>query len=103
MKTEELTKLKIEKLKDEKENLKYGWDKFLQSQLYILVIFITLLMGILSSNTSIINKLILIVCFIIIILISNYLFFKPGLEARYGGIIKKINEIESLYNQLIKK
>lgn len=102
MNQEELIKLKIEQLKDQKENLKFGWDKFMQTHLFIIGISMSLIIGIMSYKRDLLITIISIISIIIVMIFFDTLLVTQGANIRFKKMNEKAKEIEKLYKKLLR-
>ncbi len=92
--------LKIEKLKDEKENIKFGYDKFSNFFLSFIIFFATTAIILATTLDWIVLKITSLVSFLVIILLSYFLFFKPALSERVNWLNDKAEQIKREYSKL---
>ena len=101
MNKEKRTLLQIEKLKDEKENLKFDQSKTQQIWLPLVLFLVVSLMNILDGFTGILEKSIVIIVFVVMIFGFDYA-MRARLSDREKSIKKKEKAIQRLYGELLK-
>jgi malate/lactate dehydrogenase len=99
MNKSDLIKLKIEKLKDEKENLKFGYSTFSNAWFAIVIFLATTCIVVSGQLEGVGNVLISVVIFLSIIGIS-YLGFNRTIQDRHKKLDIIAKEIKKLYAQL---
>jgi len=104
--------IEIEKWKDEKENRKYAWDKIMYSQFTILAIFVSMIIGLISTDMNLYWKVGVILGIVFLIIIS-YFILQNIANGKYKILQKLVNvknkrmeqaagKIQSLYDELLK-
>jgi hypothetical protein len=101
MNQEERIKLQIEKLKDEKENLKFGHSSYTVAYLSIIIFLATITISITNSIDGLMNKGIILI-FLMIIIFICHCGFNYAIKWRTDKLDEKAKEIEILYNRLLK-
>lgn len=93
--------IEIEKWKDEKENGKYAWDKIMYSQFTMLAIFVSMVVGLMSTDMNLCWKVSAILVIVILIIISYFIIQKLA-NGKYKRMEKAAGKIQSLYDELLK-
>ena len=101
MKKEKRIKFQIEKLKDEKENLKFGHSVYSNAWLVTIIFLATVTITLINNLEEISSKIIALVILLILILISNQA-FKFAIKDRMDKLNDKAKKIDNLYNKLLK-
>ncbi|MEA3343636.1 MAG: hypothetical protein U9Q92_05705 [archaeon] len=102
MKEEDKIKLKIEKLKDEKENIKFDHSAYSNAWFAILFFLATAAITITSELKGISEKIVALVVFLVLILVC-YWGFNYAIQWRVKQLGDKAKEIKKLYNRLLNK
>ena len=101
MEKEKSIKLKIEKLKDQKENLKFGYSKIMIIWIGIMIFLATTAITLSFEMPDIIWKIGSLVVFLIVIILSG-IGFNTHLSKRAKKLEELAKEIQNLYDQLLK-
>src|SRR3989344_4801920 len=102
MNKEKETELRIAQLKDEKENLKFGFEQFSSYLLQVVVMIAAASIAVISTFPDVIVRMVILGgCLVLIVL--AYLKFKPELRSREERMKEKAKQIKEEYANLLKE